>query len=86
MTGLVPSLAMRSGDFSADPFGNAISPAGGPFVAAIVNPNMIGASTDPTAPVNIYFHCDPAGNPLPVAANGLQAPGHGVQQDSGGIV
>jgi hypothetical protein len=85
VTGLIPSLAMRSGDFSADPFGNAISPAGGPFVAAIVNPNMIGASTDPTAPVNIYFHCDPAGNPLPVAANGLQAPGAACNKIPAGL-
>ncbi|HEY2822246.1 MAG TPA: carboxypeptidase-like regulatory domain-containing protein [Candidatus Acidoferrum sp.] len=85
VTGLIPSLAMRSGDFSADPFGNAISPAGGPFVAAIVNPNMIGASTDPTAPVNVYFHCDPAGNPLPVAANGLQAPGTACNKIPAGL-
>jgi hypothetical protein len=35
-TGLVPSLAMRSGDFSADPFGNPISGL------AIVNPNTLG--------------------------------------------
>src|SRR6201993_2599773 len=40
-TGLIPSLAMRSGDFSADPFGNPVSGL------AIVNPNMIGASTNP---------------------------------------
>jgi hypothetical protein len=35
-TGLVPSLAMRSGDFSADPFGNPISGL------AIINPNTLG--------------------------------------------
>jgi len=76
VTGLVPSLAMRSGDFSDDAFGNPVTgTAIGGFVPAIVNPNMIGASTDPTAAVNVYFHCDAAGNPLPVAANGLQAPG-----------
>jgi hypothetical protein len=85
VTGLIPSLAMRTGDFSADPFGNPISPAGGPFVAAIVNPNMIGASTDPTSPVNVYFHCDPAGNPLPVAANGLQAPGTACNKIPAGL-
>ena len=32
-TGLLPSLAMRSGDFSADPFGNPLS------IPAILNPN-----------------------------------------------
>ena len=41
-TGLVPSLAMRTGDFSSDPFGNPVSGL------AIVNPNMVGASTNPT--------------------------------------
>jgi Carboxypeptidase regulatory-like domain len=35
-TGLLPSLAMRSGDFSADPFGNPISGL------AIINPNTLG--------------------------------------------
>jgi hypothetical protein len=68
-TGLVPSLAMRGGDFSADPFGAPVSGT------VIVNPNMVGASTNPAVFPNIYFHCDAAGNPLPAAANGLQAPG-----------
>jgi hypothetical protein len=68
-TGLVPSEAMRNGDFSADPFGNPISGM------AIVNPNMVGASTNPAVYPNIYFQCDPAGNPLPAAANGLQPQG-----------
>ncbi len=48
-TGLVPSLAMREGDFSDDPYGN---PVFGTYnenvpVPAIVNPNMIGASSNP---------------------------------------
>jgi len=34
-TGLVPSEAMRTGDFSSDPFGNPVSGL------VIVNPNMI---------------------------------------------
>ncbi|HEX3892630.1 MAG TPA: carboxypeptidase-like regulatory domain-containing protein [Terracidiphilus sp.] len=67
--GLVPSLAMRSGDFSADAFGN---PASG---LAIVNPNMIGASTSPATYPNVYFQCDDAGNPLPANADGSQAQG-----------
>jgi hypothetical protein len=61
-TGLVPSLAMRSGDFSADPFGNPVP------VGAIVNPNMLGAS-------NPDFQCDSMGNPLPANSNGSQNPG-----------
>ncbi len=69
-TGLVPSKAMRAGDFSADPFGNPVSGI------AIVNPNMVGASTNPAVFPNIYFHCDPTtGNPLPANPNGLQPNG-----------
>jgi hypothetical protein len=60
-TGLVPSLAMRSGDFSKDPFGISAG-------LAIANPNMVGAA-DP------YFQCDASGNPIPAAANGSQAKG-----------
>ena len=64
-TGLVPSLAMRTGDFSSDPFGNPVS---GPV---IVNPNMVGASTNPNVYPNVYFQCDGAGNallPIPMEA------------------
>jgi hypothetical protein len=69
-TGLVPSLAMRTGDFSADAFGNPVSGLG------IINPNMIGASTSPTATPNVYFQCNGAGNPLPSNPDGSQA--HGI--------
>src|ERR1700733_10674054 len=69
-TGLVPSLAMRTGDFSADAFGNPVS--GLP----IVNPNMIGASTNPSAFPNVYFQCNGAGNPLPSNPDGSQP--HGI--------
>jgi hypothetical protein len=68
-TGLLPSLDMRKGDFSSDPFGNPVSGL------AIANPNMVGASTDPTVYPNIYFHCDGSGNPLPANSDGSQAPG-----------
>lgn len=68
-TGLVPSLAMRTGDFSSDAFGNPIAGLG------IVNPNMIGASTDPAIYPNVYFQCDGAGNPVPANADGSQAQG-----------
>jgi hypothetical protein len=61
-TGLVPSLAMRSGDFSADPFGNATAGL------AIANPNMVGAA-------DAYFQCDATGNPIPAAADGSQPKG-----------
>jgi hypothetical protein len=40
-TGVVPSLAMRNGDFSADdPFGNNISGSTNRFIRQIANPNM----------------------------------------------
>jgi carboxypeptidase family protein len=68
-TGLIPSLAMRSGDFSADPFGNPVSGL------AIVNPNMIGASTNPSVYPNVYFQCNASGNPIPANADGSQPQG-----------
>jgi carboxypeptidase family protein len=79
-TGLVPSEAMRSGDFSDDPFGNPVfgtTTVGGAQVQvpAIINPNMSGASTNPAVTPNVYFQCSPGGTPLPVNANGSQAPG-----------
>src|SRR6202040_36464 len=79
-TGLVPSTAMRAGDFSADPFGN---PASG---VAIVNPNMIGASTNPAVFPNVYFHCDAAGNPLPASASGLQPNGTACNKIPAGLI
>ena len=68
-TGLVPSLAMRTGDFSADPYGNVLPGL------QIANPNMIGASTSTSVYPNVYFQCDGSGNPLPAASSGLQAQG-----------
>src|ERR1700728_1129051 len=67
-TGLVPSLAMRTGDFSSDPFGNPNSGL------VIVNPNMVGAAT-PANPNAIYFQCNAAGVPLPANPDGSHAPG-----------
>src|SRR3984957_19859521 len=75
-TGLIPTTAMRGGDFSADPFGNTLSGIGSAFVPVISNPNMIGASTSPTANPNVYFQCN-ASTGAPIAANpdGSQAQG-----------
>jgi hypothetical protein len=67
--GLVPTQAMIGGDFSNDPFGNPVPGL------AIVNPNMIGASTSPAAYPNVYFQCDGAGNPIPANPDGSQAQG-----------
>jgi hypothetical protein len=79
-TGLVPSLAMRTGDFSSDAFGNPVSGL------AIVNPNMIGASTSPTAYPNVYFQCDRAGNPLPSNPDGSQAQGTPCNKIPSGLI
>ena len=71
-TGLVPTEAMRNGDFSADNFGTPLAP--GDLV--IANPNLTGASTDPTVFPNVYFQCDGAGNPTAVnTTTGLQVQG-----------
>ena len=68
-TGLVPSLAMRGGDFSADPFGNTLSGIGSAFVPEIANPNMVGAE-------NPYFQCDASTEvPSPRTADGSQPQG-----------
>ncbi len=79
-TGLVPSLAMRSGDFSDDPFGNPVSGL------AIVNPNMAGASTNPNVYPNVYFQCDSAGNPSPSNPDGSQAPGTACNKIPSGLI
>jgi hypothetical protein len=90
-TGLLPSEAMRAGDFTDDPFGNPIfgtatTPSGTVSVPAIVNPNMIGASTNPAVFPNVYFQCNAAGTPLPVAANGSQAAGIPCAKIPAGLV
>jgi len=56
--GLVPSAAMRNGDFSADAFGI-------PRSGFLSNPYVTGAH-------DTNFQCDSAGHPLPVAADGSQ--------------
>jgi hypothetical protein len=88
-TGLVPTQAMRTGDFSHDPFGNPIAlptsqvplPTG-----AITNPNMGGASANPAFHPNVYFQCDASGNPLPASANGSQAAGTNCYKIPAGLI
>jgi hypothetical protein len=79
-TGLVPSLAMRTGDFSSDPYGNPVSGL------AIVNPNMIGASSNPVVYPNVYFQCDGAGNPIPSNSDGSQAQGTACNKIPSGLI
>ncbi len=79
-TGVVPTDAMRTGDFTDDALGRK-RPAGTQTpdpttgLSAIINPNMTGASTSSATFPNIYFQCDPSGNPLPANANGSQPQG-----------
>jgi Carboxypeptidase regulatory-like domain len=78
-TGLVPTDAMRNGDFSADNFGAPVPNISGTNQQQIVisNPNMIGASTILNAPNstpnvpnnNIYFQCVPGTHtPMPLVS------------------
>ena len=60
-TGLVPSVAMRNGDFTDDAFGN-------PRSGFITNPFVTGGPTTD-------FQCDGSGNPLPGASDGSQQAG-----------
>ena len=60
--GVMPTVAMRNGDFSHDPFGQP-QPKG--FQLTNPSPAADGAP----------FMCNAAGNPLPTAANGTQATG-----------
>jgi hypothetical protein len=79
--GLVPSQDMRTGDFTNDPFGNpvtgqVVNNAGvSVTVPGIVNPNLVGASADPSVYPNVYYQCDGAGNPIATNADGSQAQG-----------
>jgi hypothetical protein len=59
--GLVPTAAMRNGDFTDDAFGN-------PNATVLTNPYMTGAPDS-------HFQCNGAGAPMPVAADGSQSPG-----------
>jgi hypothetical protein len=70
-TGLIPTQEMINGDFSADPWGTAISGL------TLVNPNMIGASASTTTYPNIYFQCtgSATGPAIPASAEGSQAQG-----------
>ena len=70
--GLVPSAAMRNGDFTDDAFGN-------PNSTVLTNPYVTGAS-DP------YFQCDSSGNPMPVAANGSQPLGVNCNKIPQGLI
>jgi len=58
--GLIPTAAMKNGDYSEDALGN-------PRVGFLTNPYATG--TDKA------FQCDGAGNPSPVLGDGSQAPG-----------
>jgi hypothetical protein len=61
-TGVVPSDAMRNGDFTNNALGQPNA------IGAIINPNVTGAA-------NTDFQCDASGNPLPANPDGSQPAG-----------
>src|SRR5580693_1850607 len=65
-TGLVPTQAMRNGDFSNDAFGN-------PVTTQLLNPWATQGTN--ANPVSVPFMCDPSGNPLPPGPDGSQSAG-----------
>jgi Carboxypeptidase regulatory-like domain len=65
-TGVVPSVAQRSGDFSRDAFGQ-------PNTIQLVNPYATQVVSG--NPVSVPFMCTSSGSPLPVAPDGSQATG-----------
>ena len=71
-TGLLPSLAMRSGDFTDDAFGN-------PRTGYLVNPNVTGAA-------NTAFQCNSAGDPMPVSPDGSQTSGVNCNKIPAGLI
>ena len=73
-TGLMPSAAMRTGDFSRDAFGNPVSDP-------LINANATGADGNP-----VPFMCDGSGNALPSAADGTQAAGTPCRKIPQGLI
>lgn len=69
-TGLVPTDAMRAGDFTDDPFGRVRT-------GFLANPNVGPGAT---------FQCDGAGNPLPSAPDGSQAAGVPCNKIPSGLI
>jgi hypothetical protein len=62
-TGLVPTEAMRNGDFTDNAFGQ-------PNTISLINPNATQVVNG--NPVYVGYQCDANGNPMPVAPNGTQ--------------
>ncbi len=71
-TGLVPTQAMRNGDFSNDAFGN-------PRSGFLTNPYVTGAT-------DTHFQCDASGNPLPAAPDGSQPLGADCNKIPQGLI
>jgi hypothetical protein len=70
--GLVPTAAMRMGDFSKDAFG-------APRVGFLNNPNVGGAA-------DTAFQCDGSGNPLPASPDGSQQSGVDCNKIPAGLI
>ena len=70
-TGLVPTDAMRAGDFTNDAFGRKLP------VGAVFNPNVTGS------PSGTDFQCDAAGNPMPLNGATVANPSGNGSQNAG---
>jgi hypothetical protein len=88
-TGVVPTDAMKAGDFTNNALGQA-NPIG-----AIINPNICGSVVFPPAaspcgasPPNVDFQCDasPAHNPLPANPDGSQPAGVNCNKIPAGLI
>ena len=76
--GLVPSVAMRNGNFTNDAFGNPNS--------EVLNNPYATTQTSTGTPVNQPFMCDGSGNALPAAGDGSQTPGTPCNKIPAGLV
>jgi carboxypeptidase family protein len=76
--GLVPTAAMRNGDFTDDAFGNPNS--------AVLNNPYVTTQTSTGALVNHPFMCDSSGNALPAAPDGSQTPGTPCNKIPAGLI
>jgi len=76
-TGLVPSVAMRNGDFTDDALGNLRPLPGMPCIGSTCPINNPYATTKNAMgqAVAAPFVCDSSGNPIPAAPDGSQGPG-----------
>ena len=70
--GLVPTAAMKNGDFTSDPYGDPRGPSNPNGYANLNNPYSNG---QPGNPSDKAFQCDASGNAIPLNSDGTQNTG-----------